>query len=254
MGYNSKAKNRAKKKKTDNEIKKASLLKIGIFASLIILTFILPNWIVATTITFLIPSFFYALFSIKDLLDIYFPVKPKVYKYKNTGFLFILFLITSFISMLVLFEEDVPFSNTPMLISIGIGLILCVSLLITLYYSIPNIYTSSYRRFTVFSTSFFAFPFLTMGIVSHLNIALASEDVFCENIILRDKSITEHDNYEDYNFYFLIEDKEVSYSVSRELWQRHQFGDLLEICYTQGYFGYDKIALIDKYDPMWDQK
>lgn len=58
MGYNSKAKNRAKKKKTDNEIKKASLLKIGIFASLIILTFILPNWIVVITITFLIPSFF----------------------------------------------------------------------------------------------------------------------------------------------------------------------------------------------------
>ena len=159
MGYNSKVRQKDKQKQTVREIKLSSLKKISLFITNILIVSLAPKWLSVLGIAFILPTFLYAWFSLKDLLDIYFPVKTKFYKYKHTELFFVTFFTFSLISMLILFEDDVPFSNTPMLISIGIGLLFCLMILIILPYLVKGIFSSSMRRFTIFSTCFFSFPF-----------------------------------------------------------------------------------------------
>ena len=130
---------------------------------------------------------------------------------------------------------------------------LAIFILYVLFVLIQDIYNSYSRRFAIFSAFIFSIPLITIGSISHLNIYLANESVLCDNFILTDKSIKEHDDYNGYYFHFTCDDEELSFEMDQETWDKFSFGDIIEVCFIDGYFGYDKVAFIDKFEPKWDE-
>jgi hypothetical protein len=257
MAYNSTSKKKLKGNKKTANTKRTALKRIGLFVLGVVLVnipnTIVPNWVNYLGFIVIFATVLFTWISLRDLLDIYFPIKKEIFKFKNTDGYSLTLVICSFVLSIVLWEEDTVSYQSLVWSSVTVGTILSIPILYMLNLFVKDIFASSGRRFAIISASLISFPLLMIGTISHLNVSLAENTVLCDNFTLTDKSITEHEDHDTYKFYFVVDEKETNYEVDNETWNKYNFGDHIEVCFIDGYFGFDKIAFIDKYDPQWDK-
>ena len=258
MAYNSKKNKIHRQSKKTKRRKRIAYKRIGLFMLGVLMSLlpnvIFDNWICYLGFILMISTSLYAWLSLKDLADIYFPVQKQIVKLKNIESFSIALVVFSIIFSIVLWEEDTRYYQSLVWVSVAIGMVAAIIVLYILSVFVQNIFTSYGRRFAIFNALFLSLPLLTIGSISHFNIALAEETVLCDNFILSDKSINEHDDYDSYYFHFFVDEKELRYNIDKETWDKFQFGDIIEVCFIDGYFGFEKIAFIDEYDPTWDKE
>lgn len=253
MGYKSKSKKHKKKEKAGkDDLKYVSLFVGGILLFLVDGLFDLW-WLRLGSILIILYSILPVWLVIKKVLDFYFPVKGIDFKYKHASLMGYIFLVVAFISFLILWEENTLSSGTLFWSSFIVGVVIAIVLLFVLHLVFRDLLGVSMRRYNLFTALILAFPLITIGGVSHYNVALANEGVYCDNTILLDKSITEGDSSDSYYFYFLIDEEEVNFEVDTETWSSFKFGDILEVCLIDGYFGFETVAFVEGYNPEWDK-
>ena len=231
----------------------SATITITLIFYLIFLLFIDSYFLIGVAVLFGFISLIILLSKLQEALDKHFPVEKFDFKYRTSNFFCFTFLICCTLALLILWEKHTINSQQLIALATGIGVITALLILLVFRLLIPSIYNTSSRRFNLLLCLIIGFPFLTIGLMSHLNISLSGPNLYSKVYTLTDKSVDgEEDIYDAHTFYFNVNEKEIDFPVTEEIWNHLHFGDLIVVNFTKGYFGFDKIIFIEAHSSSFD--